>query len=135
MDIKTTEQAVIDRLESQITDYKIEGYPDDPLSYVLKHSNGAILVQYDGSSYTEPESYGIVSQKQKAVFGIISITKNLRTHTGAYDALESIKTALTGYVITGVGRLYPVRDEFLSDRDGIWRYGITFAINTIHEEV
>ncbi|MCP4259089.1 MAG: hypothetical protein GY774_16510 [Planctomycetes bacterium] len=133
MNITTTENAIIAELEAQITTAKVEGYPDDPLNYNLKHPNGALLVQYQGSSYTEPVSY-VVEQKQKALFDIFIITKNLRTHTGAYAYLESVKTILTGFEITGLARLYPVQEQFLSDVNGIWRYGITFALNTTHEE-
>lgn len=133
MNILDTEEKIIDRLKEKITDLRVEGYPDDPGTYSLKHPNGAILVRYQDSTYTEPESF-TVSQKQNAAFDITIITKNLRTNTGAYAYLEAVKSALTGYRIPDLARLYPTRDGFILHDRGVWYYGITFAFIAIHEE-
>lgn len=133
MNILTVENAIIERIEDKVPGPKVEGYPDDPSTYRLTHPKGAILVHYQGASYGEPASF-VVSQKQNARFDITIATKNLRTHTGAYAYLEEIKSALTGYMIPGLARLYPVQDGYLSYENGVWQYGMTFALNTVHEE-
>ncbi len=133
MNIEDTEQAIIDRLAAEIDNVRVEGYPDDPVNYRLMHPNGAILVSYRGSTYAPPTSFKVV-QEQRVLYDITIVTKNLRTNTGAYAYLEQIKTALTGYLIPGLKRMFPVQDGFLSDTNGIWRYGITFALNARHEE-
>lgn len=134
MNIATTEQAIIDRLTAQIANIKVEGYPDDPLTYKLIHPNGALLVQYEGSGFSAPEDYNFVQQREKALFSVIVVTKNLRTHTGAYAFIESVKTKLTGYLIPNLKKLYLVRIKFLSDEGGIWRYEVAFALNVRHSE-
>ncbi len=135
MDIKTTEDLIIARLISQITDLKIEGFPDDPEDYRLNHPIGAILVQYQGTKYSSPEEYNVIIQGSCiTTFAISLFTKNLRTNSGAYGYLENIKTALTGLIIPGQSRLYPTEDGFLGLKDGAFHYGITFALRTTHEE-
>ncbi len=142
MNVLDTEIKIIKRLEEKVNSLKVEGYPDDPAGYILKHKNGALLVRYQRSVYSEPRS-ATVDQKQTCEFDITIITKNLRTNTGAYTYLEIVKSALTGHRINlqlnpalapDYVRLYPVRDGFILENKGVWYYGITFALNTIHEE-
>ncbi len=135
MNIKTTEDLIIARLISQITDLQIEGFPDDPENYRLNHPIGAILVQYQGTKYSAPEEYNVIFQGSNITsFSISLFTRDLRTNAGAYGYLEDIKTALTGLIIPDQSRLYPTEDGFLGLNEGVFHYGITFALRTTHEE-
>ena len=135
MDILTTENAIIDRAKDKIPDLLTEAFPEDPENYTLTHAKGAILVQYAGSTFDDPEDSGAVVQDEHPAWTLTLLAKNLRTHTGAYKYIEDIKTAFTGYVIPGPARLYLKEIIFLGLKDGgIFMYGTTIAFNTIHEE-
>jgi hypothetical protein len=135
MDILTSEMAVIVQLKAEVAGPVVEGFPDDPVNYILKSAKGALLVQYLGSLYTEPETF-FVSVKQKPGFDVTIITKNLRTHHGAYEYLEAVKKALTGFVIEGEGRMFPIEDglRFYLKEKMEWHYGISFGFNARHEQ-
>lgn len=128
MTIAEIEQAIIERLMAKIQGLLIEGFPEKPSEYKLMHPKGALLVSYAGSTFSEPKSTDIVSQDRKVEFDIAVIMRHLRNHEGVYAYLEAVRIALTGYRIPGCGKMYPTREEFLDESDGIWQYRMTFAM-------
>lgn len=133
------ENAIIDRLKSQITGLHIQGFAQNADEFAVKHPAGAALVMYGGSSYTEPSSLAAISQNRKMAFDIILLFKNLRVqdggHAGAYEYLDDIRAALTGHRITGCSKMYPTREEYIDEESGVWRYGMTFELLTDNVEI
>lgn len=134
MDILDIETAIIDLLVPVVPNLKVEGFPDKPVGYKLKHSTGAVLVSYQGSTFAAPIT-NPTSQSRTVTFDITLIVKDLRTHNGAYQYIDLIRATLTGYRIPDLARLYPVSEGFLNEQNGIWQWGMSFALNIIHEEV
>lgn len=130
LDIET---AIIDRLKDQVSELLVIGFPESPAGYILTHPKGAVLVSYQGSSFSEPKS-NFVSQIRRIEFDITLVVRNLRNHDGAYGYMDIIRTALTGYRVLDVARLYPTREGFLSEQSGMWQYGMSFAMNAVWEE-
>lgn len=127
----TTEQiedAIISKLQTDITDLQIEGFPDSPDDYRLIHPVGAILVQYRGSDFDEPKALDTVSQTKRMDFLTVLVMRHLRSHQGAYAYLDSIRSSLRGHQITGFSKIYPVRERFLAEKNGIWWWAITFRM-------
>ncbi|MBR4970643.1 MAG: hypothetical protein IKY58_02605, partial [Paludibacteraceae bacterium] len=58
------------------------------------------------------------------------VTRNLRSHNGAYEFLDRVKQTLTGFKIDGCTPLTPTKDFFISENTGIWQYGINFSLTT-----
>ena len=46
------------------------------------------------------------------------------TSPGAYAIIEAIRTALTGYLIPGCRKMYPLREKFVKrdKQGGVWIY-------------
>lgn len=132
------ENAIIDRLKSQITGLHIQGFAQNADEFAVRHPAGAALVIYGGSTYTAPSSLATINQNRKMAFDIILLFKNLRIHNGghagAYEYLDDIRAALTGYKITGCSEMYPTREEYIDEEGGIWRYGMTFELLTDNVE-
>lgn len=134
MTILETETAIIEKLRESIIDLLVEGYPDIPDTYTLKHPKGAVLVNYQGSSFADPKPAGIVLQMRRVEIDTTIIVKNLRNHDGAYAYVDAVRETLTGW-IEGIGRIYPTREGFISVKPGgIWQYGVSFAFNATWEE-
>ncbi len=53
IDIATIENAIVNRLSSQISSIEIAHYPDRPETWRLTHRVGAALVRYNGARYGE----------------------------------------------------------------------------------
>ena len=128
------ENAIIDRLKSQVAGLHIQGFAQNADEFAVKHPAGAALVMYGGSNYTSPSSLAAISQNRKMEFDIILLFKNLRVqdggHAGAYEYLDDIRSALTGYKINDCSKMYPIRESYIDEESGVWRYGMTFELLT-----
>lgn len=135
MTTEAIEDAIISKLASDITQLAVESFPENPEGYQLLHPVGAILVQYRGSTFSEPKAVGFITQVRTLEFLIALVVRHLRTHQGAYTYLDTIRSSLTGYKIgADTSKMYPVREEFLAERGGIWWYGVTYRLDTQESE-
>ena len=130
MNIREIENAIIERLKGGIQDLHVEGFPEKPAEFKLIHPKGAVLVHYQGSNYSEPKSLGCIYQERKLEFSITVIIKHLRSHDGAYDYLDIVRQALTGFKPENCSKMYPLKEYFLAEDNGIWQYSINFAMTT-----
>ena len=112
LSINLLEDALVDRLKAVITGVTaIEAYPDKPDGYRMRGTS-AVLVAYGGSSYDDPDSMGVVTQKRHLEFDVTVKTRHMRR--GSNDVLDAVRAALTGYQMTGCTKLYPVKDRFVA---------------------
>jgi hypothetical protein len=145
IDIATIEDAIVNQLRSQISSIEIAHYPDSPETWRLTHRVGAALVKYNGAWYGELLDTAAIVQERKLEFEIAIMMRDLGwavggdasgPSPGAYAIIESIRTTLTGYLIPGCRKMYPVREKFV-ERDkqgGVWTYASTFALSTVTVE-
>jgi len=130
VNIETIENNIVERLKSKLTDLLIESFPEKPQEFIFTHPKGAILVHYQGGSYGNIQSTDIIVQNKKMEFALTIVTRNLKTNSGAYALLEEIKSILTGFKIDGCSKMYPVKEGFLVENNGIWQYTINFELTT-----
>ncbi len=142
LDVATIENAIIAQLKSQITAIEIAHYPDRPESWRLTHRIGAALVQYKGAEYGPRLDSAAVVQERKLEFEITLVMRDLGwsvggepggTSPGAYAMVEAVRTALTGFIVPGCRKIYPVKERFVErDRQGgVWIYALAFALTTL----
>lgn len=130
MNIETIENKIIEKLKSKLTDLLIESFPEKPQEFIFTHPKGAILIHYQGGSYGSSQSVDVIFQQKKMEFALTIVTRNLRTNSGAYALLEEIKSILTGFKIDGCSKMYPTKEGFLVENNGIWQYTINFELTT-----
>lgn len=142
LDIATIEGAIIGQLRSQITAIEVAHYPDRPESWRLTHRVGAALVQYKGAEYGPRLDSAAVVQERKLEFEVTLAMRDLGWNVGgepggpspgAYAMIEAVRTALTGFVVPGCRKMFPVKERFVErDRQGgVWMYAIAFALTTV----
>jgi hypothetical protein len=145
IDIATIEDAIVNQLRSQISSIEIAHYPDRPESWRLTHRVGAALVMYKGAQYGDLLATAAIIQERKLEFEIAVMMRDLGwavggdasgPSPGAYAIIESIRTALTGYLVPGCRKMYPVREKFIKrdKQGGVWTYASTFALSTVAVE-
>ncbi len=130
MNIETIENKIIEKLKSKLTDLLIESFPEKPQEFIFTHPKGAILIHYQGGSYGSSQSVDVIFQQKKMEFALTIVTRNLKTNSGAYALLEEIKSILTGFKIDGCSKMYPTKEGFLVENNGIWQYTIKFELTT-----
>jgi Gp37 protein len=142
LDIATIENAIVAQLRSQINSIEIAHYPDRPETWRMTHRIGTALVIYKGAQYGDLLDTSAIIQERKLEFEVSVMMRDLGwavggdasgPSPGAYAIIESIRAALTGFVVPGCRKMYPLREKFL-ERDkqgGVWTYASTFALTTI----
>jgi len=145
LDIATIEGAIVGQLQTQISAIEIVHYPDRPEAYRMAHRVGAALVSYTGSTYGDLNDTGVIVQDRRLDFEVRLLARDLGwayggpasgTSPGAYTLLEAIRAALTGFIIPGCRKIYPVKERFV-ERDtqgGVFIYAINFAVWTVAVE-
>lgn len=136
MTILDIETAIINRLKEQITDLKVEGFPDNPKKFRLNHPKGHILARYNGSKFSGSKSTDLIIQDRDMKYEIAVTVRSLRDESGAYEYLEACRLALTGYTIERCRKMYPVSDDFKywNPNDGIWNFAMVFNVPTVAVE-
>lgn len=131
MNIEEIENKIVENLKGKLTDLLVDSFPEKPQDFVFTHPKGAVLVHYQGGNYGNIESTDIVFQDKKMEYAITIVTRSLRTrNSGAYAILEQVKSILTGFRIDGCSKMYPTKEGFLSENNGIWQYTINFEFTT-----
>ena len=147
LDIATIEAAIVAQLQAAIGNLlEVTHFPDKPEAYEMRHRIGVAMVIYMGGDYGEIIDIGNVAQERTMEFAVGLRIRDLGwafggppsgTSPGAYQVLESIRIALTGFQPnTGCTKMRPVRERFI-DRDkqgGVWVYEMVFATRTVAVE-
>lgn len=132
------EEAIVARLAGSLDKLHVASFPDKPDAFKMSHPNGAVLVAYGREVYSKPRDLSLVVQERKIEWDISILTRNLRTHVGAYDVLDAVRMLLTGWRTEGCSKLMPVRAEFIDQNQGVWTHVLTMThtITTVecHEE-
>lgn len=127
--ILNTENSIIQKLKADISGFSIESFPAKVNEYLTGfiHPKGAILINYAGSRYTNPDNISSIAQVRTLEFDIYLVLRNIKNNQGVYPALESVRESLTGYEPDGCMRMVPVSDNFVLEEKGIWVYIIKFS--------
>ena len=123
--IREIEAALVARIAERIPDLHVAAFPDKPESFNLHHPAGAVLVAFGRETYSRPRALDVIVQERRIEWDISILTRNLRTHVGAYEVLDALRLALTGWRPEGSGKLRPVRAEFLDQKQGVWTHVLT----------
>lgn len=129
--IGTIEGVIVAALKVAVTDRPVEASPEDPRAYsdLPIGENGAILVSYRGSTFNPDGPMN--SQIRRVHFDISIIVRDLRTGTGAYQLIETIRAALTGLNVYSGYVLRCISDGFLDVVDHLWLFTATYEAEII----
>ena len=141
LDIGTIEAALVNQLNSQITEIEVAHFPDTPEAYRMTHRIGAALVRYEGAEYGKLIDTAAIVQERTLKFEITVMMRDLGwnaggpssgTTPGAYAMIEAVRSALTGFQVPGCDKAYPLRERFIKrdKQGGVWIYAISFALRT-----
>lgn len=127
MDFEAIENAIYEKLLTDITDYSVEKYPDDPMNYKLLHPKGAVLVKWSGENRTEPK---IIQQGIIHKFTISIVSRNLRTNTGAYGIIKEIQESVTALNDYGL-RIYKLSSREIGYDDKKWYHESVYLVTDV----
>lgn len=128
--IEEIEKKIIETLEKSglFMGFDIKPFPEDFDNYNFLSAKGCLLVRYDGSIYSEPETLSSLTQSETYEFSVIAGIRYQETLSKNYPVLENIKDELKGLKIRE-GKLYPKKRMFLGQKNRATYYGYVFAVN------
>lgn len=109
--------------------FTIDSEPADYSNYDFISERGCLLVSYNNTSFSDPQTLSTITQEAAYTFKVILGLRYLRTDTlkAGYPYLQEIKRGLTGLRISS-GKLYPTKLEYIGKLDRTHYYSYTFAI-------
>jgi len=122
IEIAALETEIVAKISAYATTVNVEVFPEDVAKYRMTHPVGAILVAYDGRNYNNAQ---VNQQLVSLRFSVIVLTRNLRSHSGAYAILDN---ALDGATAAG---LIPISENFIKYEDGIWYFEQKYSLPAI----
>ena len=143
MNLLDAENDIVAKLQADITDLEIKCFQTDPRrDFKTLHPIGSVLVRYDSSDYEvpTPNRAQVITQQRTARWAIWVIFRGLITANdkdeadGLYVRLDEVRESLTGYTVgtqsgsavADASVMYPIRDQFIDEDDGIWFHEIVF---------
>jgi len=128
--VKDIEAAIIAKLEEDIQDLPVKGFPDRPEDFkTLPFKKGLVLVAYRGSRFSTPTNTDKIIQERTLEFSITIQIRNLRDHSGAYASLEAVRASLTGFSPLENKRVMHLSGEdFLDFSKNVWTWGQTWHL-------
>lgn len=128
--IQELETLLVDTLTDEYdgdNDVTVEAWPEDVSEYTFRGKGAAVLVRYSESEFTRPDGAEVVRQMMTPAFLVISVVRDLRTHSGAYAIMDRNRNAIVG--LEYKHRLfYAVREGLIERDENVWLYGQLFAI-------
>jgi len=130
MRINEIENSIISRLKEDLSELHIKGFPEKPDQFNLLHPKGAVLIHYQGATYSSTKSTSSIIQEKKLEFSATVVMRHLRSNDGAYEVLDKVRELLTGFNIDGCSKISMLKEHFLLENAGIWQYAINFSLNS-----
>lgn len=107
--------------------WSIETFPESFDTYNFTSELGCLLVRYNGSDYSKPDTLGAVTQYETVEFAVISGLRYLKSLDDAVPVLDEIYKNLTGVSVNNV-KIYPHQVNYVGHRGGDVYYESIFKI-------
>lgn len=105
----------------------VEAWPEDVSEYTFRGKGAAVLVRYSESEFTRPDGAEAVRQMMAPAFLVITVVRDLRTHSGAYAIMDRNRGAIVGLEYRN-SLFYAVREGLMDRDENVWFYGQLFAV-------
>jgi hypothetical protein len=89
-------------------------------------------VSYKGSKFGKTISTDGTAQEWTLTFEVVTFSRNLRTHVGAYAVMDEIRRAVSGWWAPGaINNAYPTKEGFVGEEDGVWSFATYIEVPSI----
>ncbi|MBS1562575.1 MAG: hypothetical protein JSS89_13290 [Bacteroidetes bacterium] len=126
------EQAIVDRLKSELEDVMVLLFPDVD-EFEFRDAKAAIVCRFSSARFDTPGN-GATFQTTYPQLEVLVFSRSLRDHTGVLTLLRRVRAALTGFVPPMCSRSpYPIDERFLAHDEDVWSYGMTLEVPSIYQ--
>lgn len=122
------------RLLAKVERFEVDLFPEDPEKYRLNAEDGAILVQYVGSTFKEVGSTSIVQQQRIVNVVLTVLARSQHDESGALNVLDQTRLAVVGFKPSNCTSISLLKEEFLGEESGIWQFQLWLKTETYQVE-
>ncbi len=124
------ESLIIKTIKSsrKFSGFDIVPFPENFKDYQFSSARGCILVKYDGSEYSKPQTVNFVRQDETLEFSVMLGFRYAKTLKDVYPHIKKIHKVLTGLDVFAGKKLYPQKREYIGHIKGDLYYGYVFAV-------
>jgi hypothetical protein len=122
-------KSIVRRLQAEMVGWDVDDFPNAPDRYAWAHQSTTLLVAFEGANYGELQSMSPASAPREVDMSVTVLARSLRGNHSITDALEGVRHALFGWRPTdvhgnvlGFSALRPIRESFVSEEQGVWRF-------------
>lgn len=131
------EQAITTKIETFITDLKVEATSGGNTERRRKTSKGAVFVHYYGSNYSDSmyDKDSVILQDRTLFFDLFLTVRGTSDNNDGQDYLDTIRENLTGWQINNkFSKVMPVTEVFLDKVEHDWHYKARYKFDTKNAE-
>lgn len=131
--IQEIQDAIITKLD-EITGVTVTAWQGD-IEELLDSPQTLPCIQviYQGTGFGPRKTMGYRQWDSAMEYLIVVTDKDNASRISAaqdcYTIIESVRTKLAGYAVTGYGALEPVKEERLMSVGGVLMYGLTYSLD------
>lgn len=122
--------SVLEHLIARLPEVPVELFPDDVANYFPAHPNGAVLISYQSSSFSESQDVFFVNQKRNIQLALTIIGRSQWNDFGALDTLDQAREAMVGFEAVNCKKATVLSEQFLDEVSGLWQYQMIVNLPT-----
>lgn len=130
-DTRAVLAAVASRLKEAVPGVEVGLTPERASGWRLNHPRAALLIDYRGSRYGEPQRMGVLAQGRTVQLGVSVVARTLYDAYGAVGLVDAVRAALLGWAPPHCKALAAASDRFVAEEGGLWFYEIVFEAETL----
>jgi hypothetical protein len=132
--LKEIEDYLLATVRGAIATARIYGFPDNPAELGRTQPQSRILLGYKRANFTK-NSIEPVTLQATLQYELTFEVKGLRTHQGAYELLDAVRTTLFGLrlPIPNAQPLLITNEGFVDHDNSIWVYSQGYSLSLILE--
>ncbi len=122
--------SVLEHLIARLPEVPVELFPDDVANYFPTYPNGAVLISYQSSSFSESQDVFFVNQKRNIQLALTIIGRSQWNDFGALDTLDQVREAMVGFEAVNCKKATVLSEQFLDEVGGLWQYQMIVNLPT-----
>ncbi len=122
--------SVLEHLTTRFPDVSVELFPDNVADYFLTHANGAVLISYQSSRFSDSQDVFWVNQKRDIQLALTIISRSQWGDYGALDMLDQAREAVVGFEAVNCKKATVLSEQFLDEVGGLWQYQMIVNLPT-----
>lgn len=128
-------QDVLTHLQSELANYEVRLFPDNPTNYRFIHPHGAVLIGYHGSQFEKSISTDLVVQERAINLYFTVFGRGLNGDGEALDLLDLLRASVIGFKPVHCSLpIYLISEKFLDEDAGAWQYELRVQTQTMEME-